>query len=231
MIDSPIIALDFSSDKQVLDFVSRIEPKIAILKVGSILFTRYGPDLVRTLITQGFRIFLDLKFHDIPNTVSGACKAAADLGVWMLNVHVVGGVAMIEAARHAVDAYGESKPLLIGVTVLTSLEEGDLCDIASPLDAYILKLATLGQHAGLDGVVCAAMDVPSIKKVCGASFLTVTPGIRFSETAQHDQKRWVTPQEAYALGSDYLVVGRAITEHPHPMTILSQWSQDRNRET
>ncbi|MCH9690176.1 MAG: orotidine-5'-phosphate decarboxylase [Gammaproteobacteria bacterium] len=197
-----IVALDIDNKAKALALVDTWDPSWCILKVGLEAFTRFGPSFVRDLVARGFRIFLDLKFHDIPNTVAASCRAAADLGVWMLNVHAAGGLAMMQAARDALAVYGDKKPYLIAVTVLTSQEASS---------AQVIALAERVKKAGLDGVVCSALEVPQLKKNCGHDFLTVTPGIRLAGDSMDDQKRVVTPEKARALGSDYAVIGRSIT--------------------
>jgi len=216
-----IIALDFSSDRQVLDFIAQLEPSMCKLKVGKELFTLAGPALVRQLIDEGFDVFLDLKFHDIPNTVARACKVAADMGVWMLNVHALGGRNMLLAAREALEGR-ESRPLLIAVTILTSMGQQDLQEIGmngSPED-NVLRLASLTKDAGLDGVVCSSREVTSLRQAQGKAFTLVTPGIRPAGSEAGDQKRIMTPTEAIQAGSDYLVIGRPITQTNDPVQTL-----------
>lgn len=217
-----LVALDFSSEAEVLDFVASLSMDSCRLKVGKELFTTAGPQLVERLQKLGFDVFLDLKFHDIPNTCAKAVAAAAELGVWMVNVHASGGRRMMEAAREAVDK-ASHKPLLIGVTVLTSMELEDLrevgVDVASPLD-QVLRLARLSRDCGLDGVVCSAQEAPMLRQDLGNDFCLVTPGIRPVGADKGDQRRVVTPSEAMSLGSDYLVIGRPITQNPNPATVL-----------
>lgn len=219
-----IIALDFHRLDQAEELVSRLDPKQCILKVGSEMFTWFGPSFVKKLVAQGFRVFLDLKYHDIPNTVSKACQAAAELGVWMMNLHASGGLRMMQAAANALAPYGEHKPLLIAVTVLTALEQESLLSlgITEPVEAHVLRLALLTREAGLDGVVCSAFEVPSIKKACGSDFLTVTPGIRMDLNVGDDQVRVATVEIARQLGSDYLVVGRPVTQAVDPMRVVEK---------
>ena len=216
-----IVALDFSSVKQVLDFIAQLDPSMCRLKVGKELFTLAGPTLVGQLIDKGFDVFLDLKFHDIPNTVARACKVAADMGVWMLNVHALGGRNMLLAAREALEG-GENRPLLIAVTILTSMGQQDLQEIGlsgNPED-NVLRLAVLTQEAGLDGVVCSSREVTSLRQAQGEAFTLVTPGIRPTGTEAGDQKRIMTPTEAIQAGSDYLVIGRPITQASDPVQTL-----------
>lgn len=222
-----LVALDFDSASTALDFVRLVTPQDCRLKVGKELFTTAGPRLVETLVDRGFDVFLDLKFHDIPNTVAGACRAAARLGVWMLNVHALGGGAMLRAAREAVEGSPRS-PKLIAVTLLTSLAEGAMQEVGisgKPADA-VLRLARLAQANGLDGVVCSAREAPLLRMECGAQFCLVTPGIRPAQGANDDQERVMTPAAAIAAGSDYLVVGRPVTQAPDPVAAL----RDINRE-
>lgn len=213
-----IVALDGVDETTALTWADAWDPTWCALKVGNESFTRFGPSFVRALIAKDFKIFLDLKFHDIPNTVASACKAAADLGVWMLNVHAGGGLAMMQAARHALNVYGDTRPLLIAVTVLTSLAPDDLAAIGinKPLLEQAKLLAKLAQQAELDGVVCSAREVPDLKAACGQDFLTITPGIRIQGDAINDQVRCVTPEQAAKLGSDYGVIGRSITRAADP---------------
>ena len=213
-----IVALDVEHQSTALSLIDQLDPALCALKVGHEMFTHFGAVFVRALVERHFNVFLDLKFHDIPNTVAHACTAAAELGVWMMNVHALGGLAMMKAARHALDAYGVNRPLLIAVTVLTSLNADDLrsVGITLPVGDHATLLARLAQEAGLDGVVSSALEVPVIKAACGEHFLAVTPGIRMPDDDRHDHLRLVTPQAAIALGSDYLVVGRPITTAVDP---------------
>jgi len=216
-----IVALDYPSAAAALALVERLDPARCRVKVGKELFTRAGPDLVRRLVDGGFDVFLDLKYHDIPNTVAGACAAAADLGVWMVNVHALGGRAMMEAARKALEAGGR-RPLLIAVTVLTSHSEADLADIGlagTPME-NVRRLAALAEDSGLDGVVCSPREVATLRGAHGEGFRLVTPGIRPSGAALGDQKRVMTPGDAIRSGSDYLVIGRPITGADDPMGVL-----------
>ena len=216
-----IVPLDYPTAEAAEAFVTRVTPQACGLKVGKELFTAAGPALVKRLVGQGFRIFLDLKYHDIPNTVAQACKAAAELGVWMLNVHACGGRAMLNAARAALEDAAE-RPLLIAVTVLTSLDDQSLKEVGI-LDGaarHADRLAALAHDCGLDGVVCSAWEVGAIKSAHGAGFLTVTPGIRLAEGNAHDQARVATPVAAVRAGSDYLVIGRAITQATDPHAML-----------
>lgn len=217
-----IVALDFDHQNQALALVEKLNPDQCALKVGSEMFTLFGANFVRNLIKKGFKVFLDLKFHDIPNTVAQACKACADLDVWMINVHASGGLKMMQAAKKALESYGSNRPLLIAVTVLTSLGIDDLPAIGLPfsVEEQVNRLAKLAHDAELDGVVCSAHEVPMIKKLCDQTFLTVTPGIRFSGDKLDDQNRVMTPLQALQLGSDFLVVGRSITAAPEPEKVV-----------
>jgi orotidine-5'-phosphate decarboxylase len=217
-----IVPLDFPDAEAALALAARLDPGLCRVKVGKELFTAAGPDIVRRLHDKGFQVFLDLKFHDIPNTVAGACRAAARLGVWMMNVHASGGEAMMKAAREAI-AGSARPPLLIGVTVLTSLDDAALERIGfrGKAHAVVQRLAALARDCGLDGVVCSAQEAPALRKLAaGQSFALVTPGIRLAGAAADDQSRVVTPQEAVRLGADYLVIGRPITASPDPVATL-----------
>lgn len=223
MTDSRVIvALDVPSAEEALAIASKLDPARCRLKVGKELFTSAGPALIERLMTPGFEIFLDLKFHDIPNTVASACRAAARLGVWMLNVHALGGRAMLQAAREAVET-SSRRPLLIGVTVLTSMSESDLHEVgiaATPMDT-VARLARLTQDCGLDGVVCSAQESAMLRKIVRADFKLVTPGIRPAGAASDDQQRITTPAQAVIGGSDYLVIGRPIARAPDPLAALA----------
>ncbi|WP_425482755.1 orotidine-5'-phosphate decarboxylase [Caldichromatium japonicum] len=217
-----IVALDFPSAAPAFALAERLDPARCRLKVGKELFTRLGPACVEHLQRSGFEVFLDLKFHDIPNTVAAACAAAADLGVWMLNVHVSGGRAMLEAARAALAGYAQP-PLLIGVTVLTSLASSDLAEIGCPdePEARVLALARLARDAGLDGVVCSPREAAKLRAELGREFTLITPGVRPLDSTADDQRRTLTPAEALAAGADYLVIGRPITRAPDPLLALA----------
>ena len=217
-----IVALDFSSEQQVLEFIAQLEPSMCKLKVGKELFTLAGPALVRKLIDKGFDVFLDLKFHDIPNTVARACKVAADMGVWMLNVHALGGRNMLLAAREALEGHA-NRPLLIAVTILTSMGPQDLVEIGLSGDPQdnVLRLASLTKAAGLDGVVCSSREVSSLRLAQSEAFTLVTPGIRPAGSEAGDQKRIMTPVDAIRAGSNYLVIGRPITQASDPIQTLT----------
>jgi len=217
-----IVALDFAEAAQALALVERLDPAQCRLKVGKELFTRSGPMLVETLQGKGFEVFLDLKFHDIPNTVAKACKAAADLGVWMVNVHALGGKKMMEAAREAV-ASASHRPRLIAVTVLTSMGDADLAEIGlqgSPED-NVRRLARLAESAGLEGVVCSPREVDMLRNTIGGNFQLVTPGVRPTGAALNDQTRVATPEDTIRMGSSYLVIGRPITQADDPLAALT----------
>ena len=229
MKNSPIVvALDFEQKAAALDLVSQLDPALCRLKVGKEMFTHFGPSLITELQQRKFEIFLDLKFHDIPNTVAKAVQAAADLGVWMVNVHACGGSRMMNAAREALLTFGSDKPLLIAVTVLTSMEQADQTELGIQLSPaeQVLKLAGLTATAGLDGVVCSAQEAALLKQQFGQHFCLVTPGIRPAFANADDQKRVMTPSEALAVGVDYLVIGRPITKAADPLAALQAISQE-----
>jgi orotidine-5'-phosphate decarboxylase len=215
------VALDYADAKSALNLVDQLDPFLCKLKVGKELFTAAGPQLVEQLVAKNFKVFLDLKFHDIPNTVAKACEAASNLGVWMLNVHASGGSAMMQAALEGVSKSTHS-PFLIAVTVLTSMNQASLSEIGidSSVENQVLKLAKLTQKAGLHGVVSSAMEVTLLKKHLKDDFLLVTPGIRPANVNQDDQSRVVTPQDALNSGASYLVIGRPITQAPDPLKAL-----------
>lgn len=216
-----IVALDFNNAGDVLSLADQLDPELCRLKVGKELFTATGPQLVEKLIARRFDVFLDLKFHDIPNTVASACRVAHDLGVWMVNVHALGGRKMLQAARNAIP---QSTTKLIAVTLLTSMDQSDLDDIGltgEPVD-IVERLARLASDCSLDGVVCSALEAPRLKELLGNEFCLVTPGIRPSGGHADDQKRITTPQQAIQNGSDYLVIGRPITQATNPLLICQQ---------
>ncbi|MFP1828539.1 orotidine-5'-phosphate decarboxylase [Lonsdalea quercina] len=221
---SPIIvALDYASQRDAYEFVDRIDPQRCRLKVGKEMFTLFGPQLVNDLQQRGFEVFLDLKFHDIPNTTARAVAAAAELGVWMVNVHASGGARMMQAAKEALMPYGGDAPLLIAVTVLTSMDEDDLRGLGITLSPaeQAERLAVLTQQCGLDGVVCSAHEAERLKQRCGAAFQLVTPGIRPAGSAAGDQRRIMTPEQAKLAGVDYMVIGRPITQSADPAQTLN----------
>lgn len=216
-----IVALDYPGAAPALALAHRLSPELCRLKVGKELFTATGPALLEKLMKSGFEIFLDLKFHDIPNTTAQACKAAASLGVWMINVHALGGRKMLEAAQLAVSTCAQP-PKLIAVTLLTSMNQQDISDLginATPGE-MVLRLAKLAQDSGLDGVVCSAMETALLRRHCGSKFSLVTPGIRPLDASLDDQSRVMTPEEALMAGSSYLVIGRPITRAVDPLQAL-----------
>lgn len=217
-----IVALDFATEAQALKLVDGLDPTMCRLKVGKEMFTHMGPSFVKSLENRGFGVFLDLKFHDIPNTVARAVAAVADLGVWMVNVHASGGPRMMEAAVKALEPYGAKRPLLTAVTVLTSMDEEQLraVGITCPLEEQVLRLATLTRDCGLDGVVCSAREAAMLRQHLGQDFKLVTPGIRPRNAEVGDQIRVVTPADAIKLGSSYLVMGRPITKALDPIAAL-----------
>ena len=221
-----IIALDFATGDKALQFLDLLDPNLCRVKIGKELFTASGPQLVRKIIDRGFDVFLDLKFHDIPNTVARASKVAADLGIWMFNIHASGGRTMMEAARESIDSLGNQRPLLIGVTVLTSFLKKDLeqTGIHSYPEDQVSKLAFLARDSGLDGVVCSAAETKLLRSQIDDKFCLVTPGIRRPEDAIGDQKRVVGPAEAIQNGSNYLVVGRPITSADSPNGALIEFN-------
>ena len=216
-----IVALDFAAEAPVWALVDVLDPRACRLKVGKELFTRCGPDLVKRLVGKGFDVFLDLKFHDIPSTVAKACSAAADLGVWMINVHALGGRAMLEAAGEAV-ASAPRCPLLVAVTILTSMDDRAVAEVglSGTAQENVLRLSELSAQCGLDGVVCSAREASLLRQAHGADFRLVTPGIRLPGARQDDQRRTLAPEQALAQGADYLVVGRPITQAEDPVKAL-----------
>ena len=223
-----IVALDFSDADQARQFVDRLEPGSCRLKIGKELFTTAGPELVRYFTAMGHEVFLDLKFHDIPNTVARACRAAAALGVWMLNVHASGGSKMMAAARAALDELGPHRPLLIAVTVLTSMAADDLIELGVKADPreQVLRLATLAKTSGLDGVVCSPQEASLLRDELGGAFTLVTPGVRPKGVSSDDQRRVLTPADAIRSGADYLVMGRPISQADDPISVLKQINQE-----
>lgn len=222
-LDKPlIVALDFADARAALALAERLDPAQCRLKVGKELFTSAGPAVVRELVARGFAVFLDLKFHDIPNTVAGACRAAADLGVWMMNVHAAGGEAMLRAARSALGD-DQERPLLIAVTVLTSIDESTLhaVGVAGSIAAQVARLAALTENAGLDGVVCSPLEIALLRAERGANFKLITPGVRPADSAADDQVRVATPGAAIRAGASYLVVGRPVTQASDPLAALA----------
>ena len=222
MTNKIIVALDYEKESDALALVDQIDPSLCRLKVGKEMFTTLGINFVKQLHQRNFDVFLDLKYHDIPNTVARAVRSAADLGVWMIDLHASGGLRMMEEAKRILEPYGKDAPLLIAVTVLTSMEDLDLLQIginASPME-QVLRLAHLTQHAGLDGVVCSPQEVEILRNACGEEFKLVTPGIRPIGADFGDQRRVMTPTAAIRAGSDYLVIGRPITKADNPVEVL-----------
>ena len=217
-----IVALDFADPRQASALAERLDPAQCRVKVGKELFTRGGPAVIEALMQRGFDVFLDLKYHDIPNTVAKACQAAAELGIWMVNVHATGGRRMMEAAREALAQYSE-RPYLIAVTILTSLADAELAEIGFTGSAAdnAIRLAGLAQQCGLDGVVCSSQEVASMRDRFGQDFCLVTPGIRPSGYQADDQRRIMTPGQAIQAGSDYLVIGRPVTAAADPLAALN----------
>lgn len=221
---SPIlVALDYNDRNRALEFVDQIDPASCRLKVGKEMFTLFGPQFVKELHQRGFEVFLDLKFHDIPNTTAHAVAAAADLGVWMVNVHASGGSRMMSAAREALVPFGKEAPLLIAVTVLTSMDASDLNELGIELSPaeHAERLAHLTQQCGLDGVVCSAHEAVRFKTRFGADFKLVTPGIRPAGSEAGDQRRIMTPEQAQQAGVDYMVIGRPVTQSADPAATLT----------
>ena len=231
MLNDPkvIVALDYETESKALEFVAKVAPKLCKLKVGKELFTVAGPQFVEKLVQKDFKVFLDLKFHDIPVTVTKACLAAASLGVWMVNVHALGSKAMMEMAANEL-AKLDKRPLLIAVTVLTSMNEEqlNLVGIEQKVPDEVLRLATLAYDCGLDGVVASAQEAKLITSHLGSEFLKVTPGIRPQGSALNDQKRVMTPKEALENGASYLVIGRPITQALDPIETLISINESLN---
>ena len=219
-----IVAIDANTREEAYTQVRQLDPELCHLKIGNILFTRYGPSLIEELIQKNYRIFLDLKFHDIPQVVTGACRAAALLGVWMINVHISGGRNMLEMVVDTLQNMIGTKTLLVGVTILTSLDAKDLemLGINNDISSVVARMAILAKESGLDGVVCSANEAAPLRKQQGNEFLLVTPGIRLSRKERNDQKRIMTPEAAIKAGSNYLVIGRPITQSIHPRETLQK---------
>jgi orotidine-5'-phosphate decarboxylase len=221
-MQSPVIvAIDYPRPEPALLLLDQLDPQLCRVKVGKEMFTRLGPAFVEKCMHKGFEVFLDLKFHDIPNTVAGACRAAAELGVWMMNVHASGGRRMMQAAREAIDK-SAAQPLLVAVTILTSLTAEELAEVGfsgSPAD-NVGRLAALAHDSGMHGVVCSPREAQLLRDALGDEFLLVTPGVRPAGSATADQRRVTTPAEAVHAGSNYLVIGRPITTAPGPRQAL-----------
>ncbi len=220
-----IVALDLPTREDALKIVKKLNPKLCRLKIASTMFTHYGPDFVKELISLGFSIFLDLKYYDIPSQVEGACRSAAELGVWMLDLHIIGGTAMMKVAVDALREFPEKqRPLLIGVTILTTMDASDLrpIGIEQNVDGLVIRLAKMAQEASLDGIVCSAQEVAQLRSQLNDNFLFVTPGIRLASDNINDQKRIMTPDDAIKAGSSYLVIGRPITQAQDPLAVLQE---------
>ncbi|MBR9793048.1 MAG: orotidine-5'-phosphate decarboxylase [Gammaproteobacteria bacterium] len=222
-----IVALDFDDADKAMALVDQLDPSACKLKVGKEMFTLFGPEFVKSLIAKGFDIFLDLKFHDIPNTVAKACKAAAEMGVWMVNVHASGGVEMMKAAKNAIAGSSHPQTKLIAVTVLTSMDQAQLNDVVPEVSpaGQVKKLAQLTADSGLDGVVCSAKEAVMLRQTHSDEFLLVTPGIRPAGADVGDQKRVMTPVDAIDAGVSYLVMGRPITQAENPLAALQAVNQ------
>ncbi len=225
-----IVAMDFDNTNDCLALARRLSPQDCRLKVGKELFTSAGPRVVEELMMLGFEVFLDLKFHDIPNTTAKAVKAAANLGVWMVNVHASGGERMMIAAREILEQSPGRRPLLIAVTVLTSLEDADLQAVGFQDSAQqqVARLAQLTRHCGLDGIVCSAQEARDLRNLLGQDFCLVTPGIRLPDSPKDDQRRTLTPVEAVQAGSSYLVIGRPITQAEDPVAVCRSINRTLN---
>lgn len=225
-----IVAMDFDNTNDCLALARRLSPQDCRLKVGKELFTSAGPRVVEELMMLGFEVFLDLKFHDIPNTTAKAVKAAANLGVWMVNVHASGGESMMIAAREILEQSPGRRPLLIAVTVLTSLEDADLQAVGFQNSAQqqVARLAQLTRHCGLDGIVCSAQEARDLRNLLGQDFCLVTPGIRLPDSPKDDQRRTLTPVEAVQAGSSYLVIGRPITQAEDPVAVCKSINRTLN---
>ena len=219
-----IVAIDANSREEAYAQVRQLDPRLSHLKIGNVLFTRCGPSLIEELIQKNYRIFLDLKFHDIPKIVAAACREAALLGVWMIDVHISGGRAMLETAVDTLQNMTGMKPLLIGITILTSLDTQDLkaFGINDDISSLVARMAMLAKESGFNGVVCSPNEAALLRKQQGKEFLLVTPGIRLSDDKKNDQKRTMTPEAAIKAGSNYLVIGRSITQSSNPQEVLQK---------
>ncbi len=222
-----IVALDFDDKDIANELLSKLDPKLCRLKVGKEMFTMFGPEWVKQLVAKGFDVFLDLKFHDIPNTVAKACAAAAKLGVWMINVHASGGASMMKAAREAIEPFGDKRPLITAVTILTSMDEQGYSDLGyqRTISEQVLHFAELAKRSGMDGVVCSALEAELLSQKLGKDFKLVTPGIRPEGSAVGDQSRVMTPARAINAGASYLVIGRPITQASDPLERLCDISE------
>jgi orotidine-5'-phosphate decarboxylase len=225
MKEKIIIVLDVSSRDRALHIVKELHDCVGMFKVGSQLFTAVGPGIVRDILSQGAKVFLDLKFHDIPNTVTHAASEAARLGVSMMTIHAGGGRAMMQTVSNELKAkFGVDKPTIVAVTVLTSLDTKSLFEIGMefPVEEQVQRLALLAQDCGIDGVVCSPRETQHLRKLVASHFKIVTPGIRLPDQSLDDQQRTATPQDAIAAGADYIVVGRAVTEDPNPRNAVQR---------
>jgi orotidine-5'-phosphate decarboxylase len=237
-VNRVLVALDVDSAEEALTLADALDGTVAGFKIGKQLFTAEGPSVVRAIAERGHQVFLDLKFHDIPNTVAGAVASAVRTGAWMVNVHASGGRTMMEAAgrvaSEAAARLGRERPLVVGVTVLTSLDAAELREtgIEGDLLEHVVRLARLAQDSGLDGVVASPREIAAIRTACGPDFLIVTPGIRpsatprFRDSVADDQVRTMGPAEAVAAGASYLVVGRPITAAANPRAAADQIAAD-----
>lgn len=218
-----IVALDYDNKDTAMAFIDKLDPTLCKLKVGKEMFTLFGPEFVKEIVAKGFDVFLDLKFHDIPNTVAKACKAAAELGVWMVNVHASGGLPMMQAAKEAIANSANPSTKLIAVTVLTSMDDVQLADVVCGVtpEEQVLRLAALSEKAGLNGIVCSAKEAKALREKYNSEFLLVTPGIRPVGAEAGDQKRVMTPPDAINSGVSYLVMGRPITKAEDPIAVLT----------
>jgi len=222
-----IVALDFDDREVALNLVNQLKPELCRLKVGKEMFTLFGPQWVSLLVDRGFDVFLDLKFHDIPNTVAKACAAAANLGVWMVNLHAAGGIEMMLKAREALEPFADKRPLITAVTVLTSMDDKQYSKIgySRPIDQQVLHFAQMAKESGMDGIVCSAWEAAKLSALFGKEFKLVTPGIRPIGSDKGDQSRIMTPANAIDAGASYLVIGRPITQSSDPLKSLCEISE------
>src|SRR5262245_16757400 len=219
MKEKVIIALDVSSQEEALHLVKDLRDSVGMFKVGSQLFTACGPQIVRDIVAGGGKVFLDLKFHDIPNTVTHAVLEAAKLGVSMMTIHASGGRTMMQSvSKELHDKFGNKRPTVVAITVLTSFDTRALFEIGIevPIEEHVKRMALFAQECGIDGVVCSAREIQAVRKIVNQSFRIVTPGIRMPDQSLNDQQRIATPHEALSAGADYIVVGRAVTADPDP---------------
>ncbi|XBC38413.1 MAG: orotidine-5'-phosphate decarboxylase [Buchnera aphidicola (Floraphis choui)] len=226
-----IIALDFFNKNKAMKLINSLDPNIYALKIGKIMFTLFGCKFIKKIQKMGFNVFLDLKFHDIPNTVFGAIKSAADLGIWMISVHICGGIKMLQSAKLALQSFHKKKPLIMGVTILTSLDKSDIRSIGINMSIknYILVMSKLAQKCNLDGIICPGQEVLNIRKKLGDNFKILTPGIRLEKRSFHDQKNVITPRIAKKCNIDYIIIGRAITSLKNPLIELKNIQIELNK--